>query len=111
MYCRNFKSALVRGGLILLSLIIFMFVALMIAGAAMNHPEDATIFNAWLYASRFGWLVWRLALYAALGWGIWRIHKAPGFRNEYRRPLRRMSAVSIVFTLLCEYALFSQTGD
>jgi hypothetical protein len=106
----NWKNALIRGGLILLSLMFFMVVALTVAGTAMKHPVETAAFNEWIQASRFEWLTWRLALYAALGWGIWKIHRAPGFRDEYRQPLRRMTSVSVVFILLCEYALLGQTG-
>ncbi|MDF7679940.1 hypothetical protein PT300_04650 [Enterobacteriaceae bacterium ESL0689] len=108
MYQMNGKRIFVRASLTLVGMSIFIFTALIIAGTAMEYSADTAALNAWIYATRFGWLIWRLILYIALGWGIWKIHKAPGFRDEYRQPLRRISIISLMFVLLCEYALFNQ---
>ncbi|VEW01675.1 conserved hypothetical protein [Escherichia coli] len=45
-----------------------------------------------------------------LGWGIWRIVHAPGFRAEYRQPLIRICCASVAFILVCEYALLKAQG-
>ncbi|EOK8278573.1 hypothetical protein ABK622_RS17365 [Escherichia coli] len=56
------------------------------------------------------WLGWRLCLYSAIGWLGWRIWHAPGFRAEYRASFLRMATVSVLFILLCEYAIFAEPG-
>lgn len=65
-------------------------------------------FLNWFNAYRFGWFVWRMAIYTFLGWSAWRIYKAKNLGEKNRNSLTRMVLVSLVFILLCEYALFSQ---
>lgn len=101
----NYKKIFIRAGLILLSMMVITILLLMVAGTAMKYPSVTANINDWFYASRFFWLGWRLFIYAALGWGLWKIHKAPGFRDEYRQPLRRIMLVSVAYFLICEYTL------
>lgn len=99
------RKIFVRAAFIFLTTIIVMIITLLIAATGMAHPAETAAFTAWMHETRFFWLGWRLVLYAALGWGIWKIHKAPGFRDEYRQPLRRITLVSVAFFLICEYSL------
>jgi len=39
-----------------------------------------------------------------------KILRAPGFRSQYRQPLMRIAAVSVVFAVVCELVLLSGTG-
>lgn len=107
----NWKAALSRGGLTLIVMFGVMIVALVVADTAIRHPTESAALKDWFYASRYGWLAWRVAIYILLGWGIRKIRHAPGFREEYRKPLNRMTIVSLAFICICEYALFSQTGS
>lgn len=103
-------NVLKRAGIFLGCMALFMLVSLMVADTAMKHPDEAATFRGWMQSTRYGWLVWRLALYALTGWGLWKIRHAPGFREEYRRPLLRISVVSLLFIALCEYAMFTGAG-
>ncbi|HEI8505938.1 TPA: hypothetical protein SLF17_003113 [Serratia marcescens] len=80
--------------------------ALVLAHWGVNHPGESTALRDWMQRTRYGWLGWRLVLYAGLVWGFWAIWHAPGFRPEYRQPLKRMVIASVVFALLCEYSVF-----
>jgi nucleoside recognition membrane protein YjiH len=105
MHVKGFVSRL---GLCLLSLTIFMMVALIVAGLALSNPAETTSLLNGFNAYRFVWLAWRLTIYVFLGWNVWRISQAPTLRKEYRKPLIRMLLVSLMFVLLCEYAVFNQ---
>ncbi|HCL4949238.1 TPA: hypothetical protein N2E96_002136 [Salmonella enterica] len=103
---QRLKTVLLTGGILLA----FMVVALFIADVAIRHPEGTAAFSMWMQAHRSGWLIWRLFIYILLGWGIWRIVHAPGFRAEYRQPLIRICGASVAFILVCEYALLKAQG-
>lgn len=104
------RKVLIRTGIFLACMALFMVVSLMVADTAMKHPGEAAAFRRWMQSTRDGWLIWRLALYALVAWGLWKIRHAPGFREEYRRPLLRISVVSVLFIALCEYAMFTGPG-
>lgn len=87
-------------------LVIAMIVALGMAHWSVNHLGESTALRDWVHSTRYGWLSWRLALYAVLAWGFWKIWHAPGCKPEYRQPLKRMAIASTVFALVCEYSLF-----
>ncbi|CAH5975015.1 TPA: hypothetical protein R4Y95_003082 [Klebsiella variicola subsp. variicola] len=104
------RKVLTRTGIFLACMALFMVVSLMVADTAMKHPGEAAAFRRWMQSTRYGWLLWRLALYALVAWGLWKIRHAPGFREEFRRPLLRISVVSVLFIALCEYAMFTGPG-
>ncbi|WP_297201566.1 hypothetical protein [uncultured Pluralibacter sp.] len=104
------RKALTRAGIFLACMALFMVVSLIVADTAMKHPGEAAAFRRWMQSTRYGWLIWRLALYALVAWGLWKIRHAPGFREEFRRPLLRISVVSVLFIALCEYAMFTGPG-
>jgi hypothetical protein len=87
-------------------LVIAMIVALGMAHWGVNHPGESAALRDWVHSTRYGWLSWRLALYAVLAWGFWKIWHAPGCKPEYRQPLKRMAIACAVFSLACEYSLF-----
>jgi hypothetical protein len=87
-------------------LVIAMIVALGMAHWGVNHPGKSVALRDWVHSTRYGWLSWRLALYAALAWVFWKIWHAPGCKPEYRQPLKRMAIACAVFALACEYSLF-----
>lgn len=87
-------------------LVMAMIIALGMAHRGVNHPGESAALRDWVHSTRYGWLSWRLALYAALTWGFWKIGHAPGYKPAYRQPLKRMAIACAVFALACEYSLF-----
>ncbi|WP_127958545.1 hypothetical protein [Serratia microhaemolytica] len=110
IHWKHWKKILLPAGKVLLGLLLFSVVALLGAYLALQHPSEIVAVQAWFYAHRLGWLLWRLMLYVALGWLFWKIHHAPGFRTEYRQPLRRIMLASVAFIVVCEYTFFKQLG-
>ena len=104
------RKVLTRAGIFLACMALFMVVSLMMADTAMKHPTEAAAFRSWMQSPRYGWLMWRLALYALVAWGLWKIRHAPGFREAYRRPRLRSSVVSVLFIAVFEYAMFTGPG-
>lgn len=93
--------------IVTLTIACIMVVALLLANAGMNHPTGMATLRHWMNANRTAWLAWRLALYAALVFGLWKIWHAPGFKPAYRAPLLRIAVISTLFMLVCEYALLT----
>ncbi|CAI0967529.1 hypothetical protein [Serratia quinivorans] len=87
-------------------LVVVMVIALGMADWDVNHPGQSAALRDWVHSTRYGWLSWRLVLYAVLAWGGWKIWHAPGCKPEYRQPLKRMAIACVVFALACEYSLF-----
>lgn len=98
------------GVIYLLILALIMFLGFWLADMGMRHPESLASLKRWMDATRYGWLIWRLFIYCVIGWGLWRVWHAPGFRPEYRRPLLRIGVASTLFFLVCEYSIFSSVG-
>ncbi|ATZ93044.1 hypothetical protein [Dickeya fangzhongdai] len=102
----------VRRTLLILAVITgTMLIALLIARLGMSHPDEFLALRQWMQHTRMVWLVWRLALYSALGWGLWKVWRASGCKPEYRKSLIRIAIVGAVFLLICEYAIFSAPGE
>lgn len=103
----NIRPRLKRIVSLTLAIAGIMVVALVLASAGMNHPTEMASLRHWMGAHRHAWLAWRLALYASLAFGLWKIWHAPGFKPVYRAPLLRITVVSTLFMLVCEYALLT----
>ncbi|CDH04844.1 putative exported protein [Xenorhabdus bovienii str. oregonense] len=78
--------------------------------AGMRYPEYLSAFRHGMENHQSLWLVWRLSLYALLGWGSRKIFQATQHKPAYRAPLIRMMTASLLFLLLCEYALSGSMG-
>ena len=87
-----------------------MFIAFLIASIGLSYSDEFLALRHWMQRTSTGWLVWRLMLYSALGWGLWKIWHAPGCKPEYKASLKRMAIVSALFLLACEYAMYIDTG-
>ena len=87
-----------------------MFIAFLIASIGLSYSDEFLALRHWMQRTSTGWLVWRLMLYSALGWGLWKIWHAPGCKPEYKASLKRMAIVSAMFLLACEYAMYIDTG-
>lgn len=92
------------------TLLALLLTALVIADNAIKNPDQAAAFSKWMEQAKYGWLMWRVAIYGGLTWGFVKILRAPGFRLQYLQPLMRIAAVSVIFAVVCELVLFSGTG-
>lgn len=92
------------------ALLLLLLAGLVIADRSIKNPAQAAAFRDWMEHARYGWLLWRLAVYGALGWGFVKIFRAPGFGPRYRQPLIRIAAVSVIFAVVCELVLLGGTG-
>lgn len=99
-----------RLGILLLTIACVTGAGLWLADLGMAHPGAVARLHRWMDGTRDLWLAWRLVIYALLAWGFRKVWRAPGCKPEYRAPLRRMATVSVVFILVCEYAVFSAPG-
>ncbi|MGG4626842.1 hypothetical protein ACLPHD_21140 [Serratia odorifera] len=91
---------------LLAMLVVAMVMALGLAHWGVNHPGETAALRSWVHSTRYGWLFWRLALYAVLAWAFWKIWHAPGVKPEHRQPLKRMVIACALFALACEYSIF-----
>ncbi|MCX8966320.1 hypothetical protein EHW66_15400 [Erwinia psidii] len=87
-------------------LVATMVIALGMAHWGVNHPSDSAALRDWMQSTRYGWLVWRLALYVALAWVFRNIWHTPGCKPAFKKSLKRMAIACAVFALACEYSLF-----
>jgi len=92
------------------TLLAFLLAGLIVADRAIKDPAQAAAFRNWMEHARYGWLVWRLAVYGALVWGFVKVFRAPGFSPQHRQPLIRIAAVSVIFAVVCELVLLGGTG-
>ncbi|PJZ04219.1 hypothetical protein PRCB_18310 [Pantoea rodasii] len=92
------------------ALLAFLLAGLIVADRAIKDPAQAAAFRDWMDHARYGWLVWRLAVYGVLAWGFVKVFRAPGFGPQHRQPLIRMAAVSVIFAVVCELVLLGGTG-
>lgn len=108
LLCRGsrFTRCAKRALQLLAMLVLAIVMALGFAHWGVNHPGETAALRSWVHSTRYGWLFWRLALYAALAWGFWKIWHAQGVKPEHRQPLKRMAIACAVFALVCEYSIF-----
>lgn len=92
------------------ALLAILLAGLIVADKAVKNPGQAAAFHEWMDHARYGWLVWRMAVYGALAWGFMKVFRAPGFGPQHRQPLIRIAAVSVIFAVVCELVLLSGTG-
>ncbi|MBK0003884.1 hypothetical protein IBT49_25755 [Erwinia sp. S63] len=92
------------------ALLVFLLAGLIVADQAVRNPAQAAAFRDWMEHARYGWLMWRLAVYGALAWGFVKVFRAPGFGPQHRQPLIRIAAVSVIFAVVCELVLLGGTG-
>ncbi|KLU15217.1 MULTISPECIES: hypothetical protein [Xenorhabdus] len=71
----------------------------------LTYPEKASALHHWMGKTGSLWQVWRCGLYLVLAWGSWKIWQRTIHQLEYRTTLIRVMVVSLLFILLCEYAL------
>ena len=83
---------------------------LWLANPGIRHAEGFAARENGVRRRCYGWLIWRLCVYCALGWWGWKIWHAPGFRPNTGHLFFCMATVSVLFVLLCEYSIFACSG-
>ncbi|MDE9536673.1 hypothetical protein KKI91_18710 [Xenorhabdus bovienii] len=108
----NAKSwlKLKKGAGIVLAIAAVIILMLLTGWAGMRYPENLSAFRHGMENHQSLWLVWRLSLYTLLVWGSRKIFQATQHKPAYRAPLIRMMTASLLFLLLCEYALSGSMG-
>ncbi|CDG90213.1 hypothetical protein [Xenorhabdus bovienii] len=104
------SSRLKKGAGIVLAIAAVIILTLLTGWAGMRYPEHLFAFRHRMENHQSLWLVWRLSLYTLLGWGSRKIFQATQHKPAYRTPLIRMMTASLLFILLCEYALSGSMG-
>ncbi|PHM23584.1 hypothetical protein [Xenorhabdus budapestensis] len=106
------KSSILRKGVALLLIIaLVMIITLATGWLGLQQAENLTQFQRWITETGQFWLIWRLCLYAVLGWGSRKIWQRTKHQKMYRATLIRMLVASLLFILLCEYALPGNSGE
>ncbi|WP_340617122.1 hypothetical protein [Xenorhabdus entomophaga] len=106
------KISVLRKG-VALSLIIALVMVITLATGrpGLQQAENLTQLHRWITDTGEFWLIWRLCLYAVLGWGSRKIWRRTQNQKTHRATLIRMLVVSLMFILLCEYALSGNSGE
>ncbi|WP_273571898.1 hypothetical protein [Xenorhabdus griffiniae] len=94
----------------LLLIALVMVISLAAGWAGLHQAEKLTRMHHWVTETGGYWLVWRLGLYAVLGWGSWKIGQKITHQPAHRAVLIRMRVSSLLFILLGEYALSGNIG-
>ncbi len=103
------RKVLTRAGFFLACMALFMVVSLMMADTAMKHPTEAAAFRSWMQSTRYGWLMWRLALYALVA-GPLENPACAGFSGGIPAAAAAHQCGQCAFIALCEYAMFTGPG-
>ncbi|PHM24513.1 hypothetical protein [Xenorhabdus budapestensis] len=100
------KHSVFRKG-VALSLVITLVIIITVAAgwAGLHQAEKLHRIHHWVTETGGFWFVWRLGLYAVLGWGGQKTWQRVKHLPEYRATLIRMMVASLLFILLGEYAL------
>ncbi|CDH32755.1 hypothetical protein [Xenorhabdus bovienii] len=104
------SSRLKKGAGIALAIAAVIILTLLTGWAGMRYPEHLSAFRHGMENHQSLWLVWRLSLYTLLVWGSRKLFQATQHKPVYRAPLIRMMTASLLFILLCEYALSGSMG-
>ncbi|MEQ1966511.1 hypothetical protein ABLA30_05545 [Xenorhabdus nematophila] len=96
------KKGIMRSLLIALAMVI---ITIATGWVGLHQAENITGMYHWVTETGEAWLIWRVCLYAVLGWGSWKIWQRTIHQPAHRAALIRMMVASLLFILLGEYAL------
>lgn len=82
--------------------------ALFLTAAVLRHLAPALSVPQLLYQARYGLLVWRLCLYAAITALWWRLYLSE--TPASRRQMKRTMVCFLVLVALSEFSTLQQTG-
>ncbi|MDC9615790.1 hypothetical protein PSI19_18320 [Xenorhabdus khoisanae] len=94
-----------KGAVLSLLIVLVMGITVAVGWVGLHQAEKLNRIHHWLTQTGGVWFVWRLCLYAVLGWGGKKTWQRVKHQPEYRAMLIRMMAASLLFILLGEYAL------
>ncbi|MJZ42538.1 hypothetical protein DS487_16875 [Salmonella enterica subsp. enterica] len=103
---RSRTSVLLKFTLTLVVMLVMLTcLALGLADLGFRHQADVAQLRAWMKETWWWWFLWRLTLYSATGWGIWRCYRSPNIPPALRQSLLRIAVVSVGFFAICEYSV------
>ncbi|EQC00449.1 hypothetical protein [Photorhabdus temperata] len=83
---------------------------LLVATVGLAYPSQFNDLQYWMYTTRYGWLVWRLAMYSVIACFIWKLWRSP-LPLTQKAALKRITLISLGFVGCCEYAMFFVSGE
>lgn len=86
-------------------LVLFTCLALGLANLGFRYQSEMVQLRLWMKETWWLWLLWRLMLYSATGWGIWRCYHSPNCSQPLRQSLVRIAVISVGFAAICEYSV------
>ncbi|EBB1739364.1 hypothetical protein CJO15_24380 [Salmonella enterica] len=90
---------------LIVMLVMFTCLALGLADLGIRYQFELVQLRLWMKETWLLWLLWRLMLYSAMGWGIWRCYHSPNASQALRQSLVRIAVVSVGFAAICEYSV------
>ncbi|PQQ25067.1 hypothetical protein C6H68_24150 [Photorhabdus luminescens] len=83
---------------------------LLVAAVGLAYPSQFNALQHWMYTTRYGWLVWRLAMYSVIACFMWQLWRSP-LPLTQKAALKRIALISLGFVGCCEYAMFFVSGE
>ncbi len=83
---------------------------LLVAAVGLAYSSQFNALQHWMYATRYGWLAWRLAMYSVIACFMWQLWRSP-LPLTQKAALKRMALISLGFVGCCEYAMFFVSGE
>lgn len=82
-------------------------VLLVVAQLALTYYGDADSVRQAFYRARWFWLTWRIVLYCAIGFGLWKLVHHPKISEPARRSLRRSALAASAFVAVSEWSVWA----
>ncbi|QXF35423.1 hypothetical protein CE143_21235 [Photorhabdus luminescens] len=83
---------------------------LLVAAVGLAYPSQFNALQHWMYTTRYGWLVWRLAMYSVIACFMWQLWRSP-LPLTQKAALKRIVLILLGFVGCCEYAMFFVSGE
>lgn len=80
---------------------------LVVAQLALTYYGEIGSLRQAFYRARWVWLIWRIVLYSALGYGLWTLYHHPKVNDIARRSLRRSVTAAVAFVVVSELSVWS----
>lgn len=87
--------------------VLSLVVLLGVAHLALTYYAEADSVRQAFYRARYWWLAWRVLLYSAVGYGLWRLYRHPETPTAARQRLKRTALAGGLFVLVSELTLWT----